>query len=448
MNVDLLTRIEGTAGLEYIMQKNEISAVNFKVEAARGFESILEDKEYLDVHRIASRICGMCHASQAIASCKAVERILDVEPPAAAVATRSVVLFGELVKSHAMHFFFQGYPDLEYTFHGRPLPLEALLQKDPVITTNMFELIKAGKDITDLAGGREIHAITLMPGGVTAVPIAKETVQVRKTLARVAAIVRPVIDTVLDEFEASPLPDEFTFPSVAHLALAADEGTQPAIDSRQAGNLAVRFPNGSIKTVSEPEAYTTFLSTEAGIDRYDTCLDNGMAFLTGPPARRIHGTAPAVEDAGLADRIDTLASNWEGNALFTSFLQLVEILAGAERCAAMLADGDAFSGECKTALPRKPVRNSGVGIVEAPRGILIHDYEAGTDGRTGRVKILIATKVNIPLIEAMLTARCRYLHDHGHAMDEIKRQASSIVRTFDPCVSCTTHVIRQDDEVH
>ncbi len=435
-NVDICTRIEGHATIEYIVTKNELMAVNFKTDVFRGFEGILKGKHRLDAPRIASRICGLCHASQAIASTRAVEAMLGVQPGASARAMRAVLMCGELVKSHAMHFYFQGYPDISAVLHGKQLGLEELVRNNPAFTQSMFELIKLGKDVCEVFGGREIHAISPAVGGKSFTVFPKEIAQTRKCLEKIREISRPVLDDLLKDFQAAPPAEDFAFKNVAFMALVNGPGVHGIY--RQDGDLAVELPSGAVKRLA-PDKFKEVIWSEKGLRGYETSLDQSIALLVGPMARMRLG-ALEIDDPELKDAVARAAAKWKDNMLFNYALQLVDIHESASMALEILSG---LSGETQSAqaLPDSPQNPAGSGAVEAPRGTLIHHYASGSDNCLGEVELYIPTRMNIPLIDRMLTTRCRALSDKGIAMDEIKRRAAMIVRTFDPCISCATHMV-------
>ncbi|MBN2151514.1 MAG: nickel-dependent hydrogenase large subunit [Candidatus Lokiarchaeota archaeon] len=435
-NVDLCTRIEGHASIEYIVSKNELMAVNFKTDVFRGFEGILRGKHYLDAPRIASRICGLCHASQAIASTRAIEAMLGVQPSASARAMRAVLMCGELVKSHVMHFYFQGFPDISAVLHDKPLGLEELVRNNPEFTQSMFELIKLGKDVCEAFGGREIHAISPAVGGKSFTVFPKEINQTRKHLEKIQEISRPVLDDLLEDFHNASPAEDFAFKNVAFLALA----NEPGVDGiyRQDGKIAIELPSGSVRRIA-PDGFKELVWTEEGLRGYETSLDESIGLLVGPMARARLG-ALEVDDHELKDAVARAWSKWKDNMLFNYALQLVDVHESASMALEILSSLSGETARDQT-IPDTPPNPAGTGIVEAPRGTLIHHYASGEDNRLGEVDLYIPTRINIPLIDRMLTTRCRALADKGLAMDEIKRRAAMIVRTFDPCISCATHLV-------
>jgi len=439
-NIDICTRIEGHASIEYIMTKNEINAVNFKTEAFRGFESILKGKKINDVPRIASRICGLCHASQAIGSIRAIENMLGITPTASSRATRAVLMCGELIKSHALHFFFQGYPDIHEQFQGKQIGLEDLIRRDPAFTSSMFELVKLGRDVSEAFGGREIHAISQVAGGRAFTPSPKEINATRKQLEKAAEIARSILVDLLNEYETAEVIDDFAFKNVACMALATGSDGEHGI-YRQDGELSVMYPNGTIKRVPATQ-FKDLLWIEPGDREYETPLDQSMDYMVGPLARARLGSL-VVDDPDLKSAIDSVAEKWNDNMFFNYAMQLVDIRESSIQAMSML-DGVSDESSYPDTSGPDAEGQEGTGIVEAPRGTLIHHYTGGENGTIDGVELYIATKINIPLIDRMLTKRCRELQDKGLAMDEIRRRAAMIVRTFDPCISCATHVIHEN----
>ncbi|MEX2683254.1 MAG: nickel-dependent hydrogenase large subunit [Candidatus Sigynarchaeota archaeon] len=433
-NIDICTRIEGHATIEYIISKKELTAVNFKTDVFRGFEEILKGKHRLDAPRIASRICGLCHASQAIASTRAVEAMLGLQPSPSARVMRAVLMCGELVKSHALHFYFQGFPDIAAVFHGKQLGLENLVRNDPAFTQSMFELVKLGKDVCEAFGGREIHAISPAVGGKSFTMFPKEITQTRKNLEKIREISRPVLDDLLNDYKATSPVDDFAFKNVAYMALT----NKPDVDGiyRQDGELAVELPSGSVKRVP-PDKFKELIWSEKGLRGYETSIDESIGLLVGPMARmRLGGLE--IDDPELKKSFNSVAAKWKDNMFFNYAVQILDIHESASMALGILSG---LSGETpgQQAIPEVPANAEGTGIVEAPRGTLIHHYSSGTENRLGAVELYIPTRMNTPLIDRMLTTRCKALSDKGFAMDEIKRRAAMIVRTFDPCISCATH---------
>ncbi|MEM4465335.1 MAG: nickel-dependent hydrogenase large subunit, partial [Ignisphaera sp.] len=87
-------------------------------------------------------------------------------------------------------------------------------------------------------------------------------------------------------------------------------------------------------------------------------------------------------------------------------------------------------------------KGEGIGIVEAPRGLLIHHYKCNGNGVITYANIITPTTVNIPVMEYDIREMVRLLIDrHVDDAENIKRRILYLVRSYDPCVSCATHTI-------
>ncbi|MFX0106411.1 MAG: nickel-dependent hydrogenase large subunit, partial [Candidatus Hodarchaeota archaeon] len=150
--IDVCKRVEGHGDVKILIQNDEISLVNFEFDIYRGFENFLVGKKIYDIPKIVSRICGLCYASQAIASCKAIEDIYNIKVSEQTILLRHLLMSGELIKSHTMNFFFQTLPDLLEIFDitQKTLTPYELINDDPQLTSNLYELIKIGNEINNI----------------------------------------------------------------------------------------------------------------------------------------------------------------------------------------------------------------------------------------------------------------------------------------------------------
>nr|MDO8118119.1 nickel-dependent hydrogenase large subunit [Candidatus Sigynarchaeota archaeon] len=437
MNIDICTRIEGHAQIEYIVTKDEIDAVNFKMELGRGFEQILEGKYLVDVPRIVSRVCGLCHGSQGIASTLAVENMKGITPTSLATAIREIILCVELIKSHGLHLFFQGYPDVSAYLLGKHVGLEDLVKKDSPLAARMFETFKLAKDAIEIFAGREVHGIKFMNETASILPQQRELSQGKKLMERVKANLEPVLDRLVDAFQGKEANDNFALKNAVAMISVPVETTVPLV-SRQGTGVSAKFPNGIVKKVTASD-YGKFIYAEDGMREYETTLDAAMRFITGPAARVSHrGFMPFQ---GENRDVMNIIKAWKDNTLTNYLYQIHEMLDATRHAIALIE-----------ALPQFPrddggiddtlSRTEGIGIVEAPRGILLHHYISRDKKVLDKASLLIPTRINTPVIDSMLTRRCKELQGKGYAIDEIKKHAQAIVRTFDPCVACATHVIR------
>jgi len=427
--IEVCKRVEGHGEIDIYLQKDRISEINFNLAAYRGFENILRKKDLLDIPRIASRICGLCHASQSIASCKAIEDIYKLEPTEKSISLRRLLMIGELLKSHSMHFFFQEFPDLLYLFGYKTIPPEtqSLIQFDPDLTTKFFELIKIGNDIDRLFGGRSIHLITTIPGSTIHNDILKNIKIAYKYLQKAEENLDYIIHRFSKLFAQFSPPNYLNISDPIFLSLHNNEKYD-----RYDGNLKLDY--GDEKKVNFfVENYSTYFDKDPELRGIN--FQNDEKVIVGPFARW-RNTTDFIQEK-YESEMKKFDHQWKRNILFTNFLRLIEMAHEINRGIEIIND-PVLKKEEMYKLPTK-IKKDGIGIVEAPRGTLLHHYRLNENNKVKLVKLFIATEINIPIINKMLLNFSKDLYDKTGDIDLIKEKAQVIIRAFDPCIACATH---------
>ncbi|TFG12774.1 MAG: hypothetical protein EU535_05825 [Promethearchaeota archaeon] len=429
--VEVCSRVEGHGNVNLYLnnQHDEISHVDFEIRAYRGFENILIGKKLVDIPKIASRICGLCHASQSIVSCKTIESIYDLEPSDRTVLLRKILLAGELIKSHSMHFFFQAFPDLLKIFNikqGYP-SLYELINYNPQLTTNFYELIKIGNDIDKIFGGRSVHLISSIPGGMIYFPSRKNITMTRKYVQKAILNLEWIIEKFIELFSTQIPPIEFELPNLTYFGLH-NHGTY----DRYTGIFGMK--QNSQKAVNFlTKNYSTYFDKD--IDLRGINFENEENILVGPLARnRIIERYPSDEVSNYLSYFD---KQWHTNLLFTNFLRLIEMYVESHQILEILEDPTLDNKEVLPVLKSKK-NNEGIGVLEAPRGTLMHHYYINGNNSIAKVKLFIATEINIPIINEMITDYAQKLYEKQD-INTVKEEIQVMIRAFDPCISCATH---------
>ncbi|MFX1393895.1 MAG: nickel-dependent hydrogenase large subunit [Promethearchaeota archaeon] len=429
--IDVCTRVEGHGAVNILLenQNETISLVEFKIDAYRGFENILLRKKLFDIPKISSRICGLCHASQAIVSCKAIESMYDIEISEQSMLLRRLLMIGELIKSHSMHFFFQFFPDLLVIFDIlKKVPsLYQLTKFNPQLSTNMYELIKIGNDMDKFFGGRNIHPITTVPGGVVYTPLRKNLLIARKYLQKVMGNLEWVIEKFIELFSNKNPPNYFELPNPTYFGLH-NYGNY----DRYTGILGIKQHNSNIVNFIQKE-YIKYFNKDPELRGINFFKHKNI--LVGPLAR-----FNIIENYGVEDvytYIDYFDNSWKNNILFANFIKLIEMYIEASQGLEILNNSIL---EKRISLPSlNSIKNTeGIGFVEAPRGMLMHHYHINKNNIIDKVKLYIATEINIPLINEMITSYARKLYEKND-INLVKEKVQTIIRAFDPCISCATH---------
>jgi len=161
LNIHHLPRVEGHADIKITVRNGKLVDARWAiVETPRFFEIMVKGMSAERVPFLTSRICGICSISHALASIRAIERAMSIEPPAAAEKTRLLAMQGETLQSHALHLFFLVAPD--FTGTGSVLPM---IHSHPDLVRAGLQLKELGNEISSVTTGRCTHPVSLVVGG-------------------------------------------------------------------------------------------------------------------------------------------------------------------------------------------------------------------------------------------------------------------------------------------
>ncbi len=430
--VDICQRVEGHGEVKILVQNDEISLVNFEFDVYRGFENFLIGKQLLDIPKIVSRICGLCYASQAIASCKAIEDIYNIKVSNQNILLRRLLMIGELIKSHSMNFFFQNLPDLLKIFNisQNLLSPYELVNYNPQLTTNLYELIKIGNEINELFGGRSVHLLSPIPGGIIYSPSQKNITLAKRNLQKSLVNLEWIIEKVIELFADQIPPREFEIPNYISLGL-----TNNGNYDRYLGSLRLKENNKNVIEF-EKQKYSSYFGKEIDLRGIDFYFENNKNVVVGPFSR-----FNIVENYGIEEittSFESFNKKWKNNILFSNFLRLIEMYIESNFGIQILDDP---SLNVKERLPslNSIKKSDGIGLIEAPRGILLHHYHINKSNIIDRIKLFVATEFNIPLINQMIINYAQELFEKTGDINLVKKNIQMIIRAFDPCISCATH---------
>ncbi len=429
--IDVCTRVEGHGNLEIYVKDDEVSHVEFRIGPYRGFEHILIGKKIADVPLIISRVCGLCHASQSIVSCKAIESMYNIKPHLQAVILRRLLMTGKLLKSHSMHYFFQSFPDLLEIFNLREKSpdLNDLLKYNTQLTSNTFDIIKIGNEINHIFGGRSVHSITPLPGGVIYKPSLKNIKIAQKHFEKASFLLETIIEEFYHLFSQFTPPEEFSLPNTNYLALNKNRTYD-----RYEGILTIKKNNTKFEDFSEIE-YKKYFDKDPNLQGIDFGSKDHTNLLVGPIARN-----KIVENYGselFLSYLEHFDKSWKNNLLYSNFLRLVEMHCEVTKSLNLLEDP--FLRKVYP-LPEINVigNKNGIAVVEAPRGTLIHHYRINDKKTIEEARLFIATDINLPIINNMITDYAKKLYEKKD-LSFVKKKVQMMIRTFDPCISCATH---------
>ncbi len=430
--VDVCTRVEGHGSIKIYLKHDSVERAIFELSGYRGFESILKGKHLFDVPRIISRICGVCHAAQTIVSCKTIENMYEFDLPQQFLLLRKLLLTGELLKSHGMHFIFQAFPDLLHLLgiQTKILSPYDVIKEYPNLISNFFELVNIGNQIDKIFGGRAIHLITPIPCGVIYTPSNKKIKLAQKYFESALNNVEWIFQKMVELFSDKTPPEAFNLPKTTMMALH-DHGTYNRYDG------LIRIKNLDDKVIDFlSNNYTSYFSKSTdfrGIDFY-SIEDNTV--LVGPLAR--HHLVETYGKDEYTNYFEYFNDAWKNNLLFGNFIRLMEMYVEIIHSLSALQNPE-LNEEIPLTKLTSLKSNEGMGALEAPRGLLMHHYKINDARIITEAKLFIATELNLPLIDKMITNQSKLLYEQKGDLNLIKKEAQKMIRSFDPCISCATH---------
>lgn len=422
IKLDYLTRIEGHAHLVIDRKAGQITDFRLEVvETPRFFEALLQGRHYSDIATIVARICGVCSISHTLASLMATENALQIEVPPQAQLLRRLLSYGEIIQSHLLQLYFMAVPD-----YLGAASLFQLLDDRQDLVARALRLKRVANRICEVVGGRPIHPVTTCLGGFSAKPEANQLKQLRQEL--VAAL--PDLEATVELFA------EFDYPQFSRqreaISLQA-ENSYPlhgnTLTSSCAGNSPVSDYHKQIEEYLLPHSTAKLARTERG------------SYMVGSQARIRNGAeqlSPMAQKVSSALRLDSSGLNPFENLK----ARLVEVIHYIEE-ALHAIDDLLLHGMQRVANNSTPAAGgTGTAAVEAPRGLLFHQYTYDADGFLQQADCVIPTAQNLASIEADIQLLLPQRLDQPD--DQLRQQVEMLIRAYDPCLSCSTHLVKID----
>ena len=423
INVEHVTRVEGHGNIVLDVKNGEIKKIEWQIsEAPRFFEAMLRGRNYDELQSITSRICGICSIGHSLASLKATEDVLCVKISEQTRILRHLAINAENMQSHILHVGYLALPDLLGV--SSVFPLVGTKHNDSLL--KIVRLHRLSNEMSDLVCGRTIHPIRFVVGGFSAVPSEKQLLDLKKELAEGLEITKEVADVV--KSVAGNFPDFER--ETEYIALTSDK-EYALYDGVIASTDTGKHPDykNYEKIMNEyfvPQS-TAFHAKHAR----DSYMVGALARFN-LNSKQLHPIAKEV-----ADMFGLKPINY--NPFMNNIAQLVEFVHNIEDSVNwidILVD-EGVRDEQPNEVKLKAGR--GVGIIEAPRGILIHDYTLNDKGRCMKANCVIPTNQNHANIQKDMEEFVPQIIDKPEK--EIELNLEMLVRAYDPCISCSTHYL-------
>jgi coenzyme F420-reducing hydrogenase alpha subunit len=425
IDVHHLTRVEGHGNIVVrIAADGTVEQCRWEVsEAPRFFEAMLLGRDYQDVHHITSRICGICSIGHQVASLQATEQALNIRVSEQTLALRKLALHAENLQSHLLHIGFLALPD----YMGVPSTLHlAETHREEVL--NLIACRRMSNEFSRLVCGRTTHPQRFVPGGFARLPSMDDLHQLRVLLAESLPGLGRVIDLCASLRDRVPAFERET----EYIALAAPS-EYPLYWGHIGSSMDDRRP------VDQYEQMTREYLVRQSTAKWTR--NKAESFMVGALSRFNLNHAQLTEGARKAAEVLGLAAPCHNPFLIT-LAQLVECVHSVED-SLFLVDGLLSRGLRHEATTKVKLQaGRGASAVEVPRGILFHAYEYDEQGRVVSADCVIPTNQNHANIQKDMEALTPRLS--GLPESEIERLLSMLVRAYDPCISCSTHLLETE----
>jgi NAD-reducing hydrogenase large subunit len=449
--IDPVTRIEGHAKITILLDdQGAVQDALFHVTQVRGFEKFVEGRPFHEMPAVMARICGICPVSHLVASAKACDALLAVRIPETAVKLRRLLNLAQFTQSHALSFFHLSSPDLLMGMDADPAQrnIFGVIQQQPELARDGVRLRQIGQKIIEILAGKRIHPSWVVPGGVSNPLTTERRQQILAMIPDAFAIIHRTLDWYKIAFEQ--FRDEIrVFGNIPSLFLGlvteSEPGEHNAMFEHYDGKLRFVDESGNIVLDQvDPARYMDYIGEAVEPHSYlkspyfkPKGYPNGI-YRVGPLAR-----LNIIDRCGTpeADREWTEFRALRRGVVLSSFhyhyARLIEILYSVETIQKLLNEPDILSPKVRAEAGVNALE--GVGVSEAPRGLLIHHYKINEQGLLTWANMIIATGHNNLAMNQSVLQVAKHFVVSEKLTEGMLNRIEAVIRCYDPCLSCSTH---------
>jgi len=448
-----VTRIEGHAKVVIQLDdKGDAADARVHTLELRGFEKFCIGRPIEELPLITTRICGVCPWAHHIASAKATDAVFGVDIPETGKKLRELAYVGDKVMDFILQFYilsgpdFVMGPDADYTVRN----VIGIAKANPDLAKEVIRHHHLAHRMVELIAGKRIHPVAAVPGGFTK-PLTKEerdkAYEMAKELLDFATFtVSNAKENLFPKY--LDMVKSLAVLKTGFLGLVTEDGTHTFYD----GKLRMIQPDGSHEDFAlenyldyiaehiEPWTYLKFpYYKKAGKLVLDP--DNPVGVYRVNTLARINvcDKMPTPLAQKELEEFRKLFGRPAQQTLLFHWARLIELVSAAEHVIQLLEDPEITSEN--TRAPVEPRAGRGVGVVEASRGTLIHDYEADENGMVKDVNLIVATCQNNAAINLAVKKAAKDLIKGGKYDQGTLNKIEMVIRPYDPCLSCATHYL-------
>ena len=452
IEISPVTRVEGHGKVTIHLDKDGmVDEARLHIVEFRGFERFIHGRLLWEVPVIVQRLCGICPVSHHLAAAKAMDVICGVDQlPPTAEKMRRLMHYGQVMQSHVLHFFHLAAPDLLFGFDAPASQrnIFEVLREKPELGRRAILMRKFGQDIIEATAGKKIHGTAAIPGGINRnLPIATRDTFL-ETVAEMQSWALDAVALIRDyTLEHADLVGSFaSFPSKYMSLVREGDG---ALDLYH-GNLRMIDPVG--ETIFDQLPYDQYHN----VLREDVRAWSYMKFPfikeIGPedgwyrvgPLARMNTVSTIDTPLANAARAELMAANGAAKShaiLANHWARMIEVLHCVEKITELLHDPDLQGTDLKATGER---REEGIGVIEAPRGNLIHHYKVNENDQVTYCNLIVSTTHNNEgMNRAVKDVAVKHISGQPEITEGMLNHVEVAIRAYDPCLSCATHALGQ-----
>ncbi|MCF8177512.1 MAG: Ni/Fe hydrogenase subunit alpha [Sulfuritalea sp.] len=448
--IDPVSRVEGHGKVTILLdEENKVHQVRLHIVEFRGFEKFIQGRPYWEVPVMVQRLCGICPVSHHLAASKALDMILGVKQlTPTAEKIRRLMHYGQILQSHALHFFHLSSPDLLFGFGSDVAArnIVGVIAAHPEIAKKGVLLRKYGQEVIRMTAGKRVHGTGSVPGGVNKSLSSGERAELLKDAYQMVAWSRDAVGLIRQLFEQN-LPEYNAFGRFdsAGMCLVNPAG---AMDLYH-GGLRARDIDGNIlfdhydygrywDVIAEdvkPWSYMKF-------PFFKSKGPEEGSYRVGPLSRVVmcDNIATPLADREREEFLAFDGGSVTGATLGYHWARMIEMLHAAESIKDLLHDDDITGSDLMATGVRQ---ERGVGVIEAPRGTLIHHYRVDENDQVIRANLIVSTTHNNQAMNTAVREVAKKYLNGREITEGLLNHIEIAIRAFDPCLSCATHALGQ-----
>ena len=448
--VDPVSRVEGHGKVTLLLDAdNKIQQARLHIVEFRGFERFIQGRPYWELPVLVQRLCGICPVSHHLAAAKAIDQLVGVDPenlPVSADKLRRLLHFGQVLQSHALHFFHLSSPDLLFGFESdiSQRSIMAVLAAYPDLAVQGVKLRKYGQEVIRMVSGKRIHGTGAIPGGMNKSLSKAERDYLLEDIDQIIAWAASSVELIKTVHESNlPYFDDFATIATNYLGLTGKEG---GLELYHGGLRAKNAQGETLIDHVDYCHYNDYIHEEVRswtYMKFPYLLSLGQEdgwYRVGPLARVNNCdfiNTPQAEAARIVFKAHSSGTMVHSTLAF-HWARLIELLHCAEAIKELLHDPDIMGSDL---VAKGEKRYEGVGVIEAPRGTLFHHYQVDENDIVTKANLIVSTTSNNRAMnESVRQVAAEYLS--GRELTEpLLNNLEVAIRAYDPCLSCATHAM-------